>query len=337
MRDAGPVRYEFGSGAAHATVCAPPGATTRSGESQPLNAIAAVAEADRAGAGRCGGADAALEDADFDFGGLTDADEFDVGLVREIGMRADFCADGLPGFAGDGEVRVVDDDDEMGIAGGDGDAGDGAAVGESDGLLRGAVGMPMPVVTSTVVLAVIVLNGVDAADAQAGVGFDCSSSPGWALIASAIHAATQRVPLPLISAMEPSALWRRMRPDFAPDQAKNSMPSAPMPVLRAQRRRVRSAQIVSCGGFFSDDEEIVAAGVGLGEGNQSSSGSRKLRSLSMAGSAMSFPRRRSCAFFVAVMVKLMRCRSPIASAAKFGETFVWPCPLRRGLTAASAV
>jgi hypothetical protein len=47
------------------------------------------------------------------------------------------------------------------------------------------------------------------------------SSPGLrAERASAIHAATQRVPLPLISAMEPSALCRRMRPDLGPVQAK---------------------------------------------------------------------------------------------------------------------
>ncbi len=58
----------------------------------------------------------------------------------------------------------------------------------------------------------------------------------------AIHAATQRVPLPLISAMEPSALCRRMRPDWSPVQAKNSTPSAPTPVLRAQSARVSSAQ-----------------------------------------------------------------------------------------------
>ena len=69
-----------------------------------------------------------------------------------------------------------------------------------------------------------------------------SSSPGCEPSVSAIHAATQRVPLPLISAMEPSALCRRMRPDFGPVQAKNSMPSAPMPVLRSQSRRVSSAQ-----------------------------------------------------------------------------------------------
>ena len=66
--------------------------------------------------------------------------------------------------------------------------------------------------------------------------------PPCAPIASAIHAATQRVPLPLISAIDPSALCRRMRPVFGPVHAKNSTPSAPMPVLRAQRRRVRSAQ-----------------------------------------------------------------------------------------------
>ena len=36
----------------------------------------------------------------------------------------------------------------------------------------------------------------------------------------------------------------------------------------------------------------------------------------MAASARSLPRKRSCCFLVAVMVKLTRCRSPIASVGK---------------------
>ena len=39
---------------------------------------------------------------------LKDAHELHVGLVRKVGMGADFCADGLPCLAGDGEGRIVD-------------------------------------------------------------------------------------------------------------------------------------------------------------------------------------------------------------------------------------
>ncbi len=117
----------------------------------------------------------------------------------------------------------------------------------------------------------ILPDRVDAADAQAGIGDNLQFVAGLDARTSAIHAATQRVPLPLISAIEPSALCRRMRPDFGPVHEKNSMPSAPMPVLRRQSRRVRSGAIVVGHGFFGHDQKIVAAGVGLGKGNQSSS------------------------------------------------------------------
>src|ERR1035441_3553307 len=118
------------------------------------------------------------------------------------------------------------------------------------------VGTPMPVVTSTEepVVWYTGLRGQMRMPASVSI---FNWSPGRELGDAAIHAATQRVPLPLISAMEPSALCKRIRPEagvgfvsfasflfvsFLLVQAKNSMPSAPMPVLRAQRRRVRFAQ-----------------------------------------------------------------------------------------------
>ena len=46
IRAAGPVSLSSVPGPSQATVCAPPGATTVSGERQPCNASAAVAEAE---------------------------------------------------------------------------------------------------------------------------------------------------------------------------------------------------------------------------------------------------------------------------------------------------
>ena len=85
-------------------------------------------------------------------------------------MRADFCADVLPGFASDGKIWVVDHNDEMGIARGDGGSGDGAAVAEIDGLLR-SHGNSHPGGDFNGIWAAI-FNRVDAAHAKAGIGLD---------------------------------------------------------------------------------------------------------------------------------------------------------------------
>ncbi len=55
-----------------------------------------------------------------------------------------------------------------------------------------------------------------------------------------------------------------------------------MPVLRAQSRRVRSARSRPPR-LFGDNQKIVAAGVGLGKGDQSSSESRKAKSTWLDG------------------------------------------------------
>ena len=169
------------------------------------------------------------------------------------------------------------------------------------------VGTPMPVVTSTVYRRGPPRYGRRARRRRWRSQLVAGCEPSFGH-----HAATQRVPLPLISAMEPSALCRRMRPDWPGPGRKNSMPSAPMPVLRAHRRRVRSAQSWSCCRVFGDDQKVVAAGVGLGKGDQSSSGSRKVRSASM--------RALQAAFVQALVLllgggqrKLTRWRSPMAS------------------------
>jgi hypothetical protein len=108
--------------------------------------------------------------------------------------------------------------------------------------VRGAkLGMPMPVVTSTSNPPLARTLFTRHTRSPASVSME-RLSPACAPSASAIHAATQRVPLPLISATEPSALCRRIAPEQGPVQRKNSMPSAPTPVLRAQSRRVSAAQ-----------------------------------------------------------------------------------------------
>ena len=65
---------------------------------------------------------AALEDANFDFRRADDAQKFHVGLMRKIEVRADLRADLLPGKSGDRKISIVDNNDEMRIAGGDCDA-----------------------------------------------------------------------------------------------------------------------------------------------------------------------------------------------------------------------
>src|ERR1035438_236930 len=79
-------------------------------------------------------------------------------------------------------------------------------------------------------------------------------------------------------------------------------------------RFVHAADIV-----FIDDQKIIAACVCLDEGNQSSSGSRKVRTTSMAGSASNCPRRRSCCFLVVVTEKLTRWISPMLSRSGGGR------------------
>src|SRR5580658_6842924 len=80
-----------------------------------------------AGAGRGGGPHATLEDANFDLVLAHDAHKFHVGLLQKIAVLADLSADHLPGFARDGEGNIVDQDDEVRIAGNNFDADDFSA------------------------------------------------------------------------------------------------------------------------------------------------------------------------------------------------------------------
>ena len=167
MRAAGPERSNSVPGPAQATDCAPPGAVTASGETQPFKASAAVAEA--------------LLPVPEDVVGPTprskmlisiarraqDVDEFDVGLMREIPMHADLGADLPPGPAVDGKLRIVDHDDEVGIAGVDLDARNREAVGQLNRALGERGNAHRGGHFNRVAVA-----GFNAADAQAGIGFN---------------------------------------------------------------------------------------------------------------------------------------------------------------------
>jgi hypothetical protein len=58
----------------------------------------------------------------------------------------------------------------------------------------------------------------------------------------------------------------------------------------------KAGTILVCRGFFSNDQEIVAARMGLGERNQSSSETRKVRCAAIAGEASGMPRGDSWRF-----------------------------------------
>ena len=60
--------------------------------------------------------------------------------------------------------------------------------------------------------------------------------------------AKQRMPLPLISAREPSALYSTIRAAYPGSVSPTSSPSAPMPRRRSHTRRARAAQIVDVAG-----------------------------------------------------------------------------------------
>src|ERR1039457_2601874 len=59
------------------------------------------------------------------------------------------------------------------------------------------------------------------------------------LFSAQYHAATQRVPLPEISASEPSAFSSRTRRSASVAGSTHSTPSAPMPLCRSQIRRLK--------------------------------------------------------------------------------------------------
>ena len=165
-----------------------------------------------AGAGRGGRPHAALEDANLNLVRADDAHEFDVGLVREIRMHADLRANlSATRFPSTEKSALSTTMTKCGLPvetstpttckparqrhGAWREAGYAHAGGHFHGEF--AVGF----------------QRVHVANAQARFGGNFQLRRRVAKPRSrAIHAATQRVPLPLISAMEPSALCRRMRP-----------------------------------------------------------------------------------------------------------------------------
>jgi len=143
----------------------------------------------------------------------------------KIRMHADLRADSLPRLPSHRKLRVVHHDDEVRVAGGDLDARNLKAAGKSHCPWREA-GTPIPAVTCTLNPPSVFTAFTWHKRNPASVAIS-TSSPGRRPRSCAIHAATQRVPLPLISAAEPSALCRRMRPDFGPVHEK----------IRRHRRR----------------------------------------------------------------------------------------------------
>ena len=100
---------------------------------------------------------------------------------------------------------------------------------------------------------------------RAGVGAGSAAARWWPSRAASAWA-KQRMPLPLISARRPSALYSTIARVVAVAPAlPTSRPSAPMPRRRSHSRRASAAHGRStCGS--KHDEEVVAEAVVLGEG-----------------------------------------------------------------------
>ena len=130
MSVAVPVRCNSLPGPPHAMVCAPPGATTLSGETQRRNASTAVAAAELP--------------VPEEVVGPTPRSKMRISISRSLTMRTNStlvcCGKSRcvqisapmvgPGFAGDGEFRIFGQDDKVRIAGGDFDADNLDAVGQ---------------------------------------------------------------------------------------------------------------------------------------------------------------------------------------------------------------
>ncbi len=116
ISSAGPVSRISEPGPCHSTVCAPPGAITRSTRCGAAQGNGRASRGAGAGTGRGGGANAALINAYLDFITADHAHEFHICLLgkkRDVG--ADLFSNRLPGVIV--EVRPVDKNDEVGVAG----------------------------------------------------------------------------------------------------------------------------------------------------------------------------------------------------------------------------
>jgi len=207
------------------------------------------------GAGRSGGADAALEDANFDGICIDDAHKFDVGLLRKVEVETDFAAEFLPGAVVDGEFGVVGEDDVVGISGGDGDSSDFGSVGEHDGFVA-KVGLAHSLLEFKLRAA----GADEAAFAGAGVGFDAYGVAGAELLVAghpggnAAGSVAGDFGSGAVGVDEVNAAGAVARPLEELDAV-----GADAGVAGAEFDGERGT------GLAFDDEEVVAAGVGLGE------------------------------------------------------------------------
>ena len=198
-----------------------------------LSAIAAVAAEPSCPCPTSRRPHAALEDANLNLSASTMRTEFHVGLRGKSGwpqISAPMLCHRLPV---DGKFRVVHHDHKMRIAGRDLDALDRARR-RLDCHVRGANSGNAHSGRHFHGESAPGLDRIHAADAQARIGRNLKLIARLEAAASAIHAATQRVPLPLISAIEPSALCRRMRPDLGP------RPGEKLNAVRAHARVARA-------------------------------------------------------------------------------------------------
>src|ERR1700760_1660134 len=97
----------------------------------------------------------------------SDAYEFHIRLLRKPGVGADLCSDGLPGVAVNAEIRLVDKDDEVWIAGGNHGSLDGNPAGHVQEA-RSHLGKAHGGSDAKDLIGAV----VDAAYAAAGIGFE---------------------------------------------------------------------------------------------------------------------------------------------------------------------
>ena len=227
---------------------------------QQMRAEAAARDGSRgggagSGAGGSGRADAALEDANFYGRVVEHARKLDIGLVREVGVEAQLVAKLLPVAIVDGEVGAVRKNHEMRIAGRDGDAGNFSSVGEADGFVvqhRHAHALRE--------FETRAVGADEAAFARPGVGLDAHRVAGAKLLLAG-HPRGDAAG-PVAGNFREGAVGvdqvNAARAVGGPLEKLDAV-GADAGVTRAEADGKRGV-----GGAF-DDQEIIAAGVGLGE------------------------------------------------------------------------
>src|SRR6185437_10188913 len=221
------------------------------------------------GAGRERRPDTALEDADFDFRWGVDANEFHISFVREIRMVADLRPQNLPRFAVDLERVVISDDHKMGIAGRNFGPFNYGSIGEPD---RSRNDCRNPHAGGDVdAEAAVAADAVYVAHTQAGVGRDFNriarlrgerfGHPRG----DAARAVTTDLSSGTVGIVEMDAACAGPCPAEEFDSVGTDAGAA------GAKTAGEIGAIGQARGVVRYDQEIVAAGMGFGEGNQASS------------------------------------------------------------------